>query len=622
MTLKHWTDGLHHDGSEVYISNPIPALGETITIKLRVPKNTPIKTIWLRTAPDGEKHLDQMKVIDTNTVSAIWATELKITMPLTTYRFQILTEEGTYYLNQYGVSRANRPDHWDFKLIADFITPSWLDNAIFYQIFPDRFHNGDASLNVEDGAWERKGYTVQFREWNKHPLPYQESGNLDFYGGDLVGIQQKIDYLKTLGINAIYLNPIFESLSNHRYNIKDFYKVDKHLGGNDALAKLSQTLHDNDMRLILDMTPNHSAATHPWFLEAQADENAPSAEYYTFYERPDNYEAWLNVPSLPKLNYASDKLRDKMYRDEDSILQYWLSAPYNIDGWRLDVANMTARQGKHQYAHEVWREMRQEIKPDYPEAYIFGEDFFDGTPYLQGDELDGSMNYQGFNMPTWRWLSGYDSAIHHRPEFADRIPLPSEVYDEQLRNFRSVIPWAIARQQFNQLCSHDTDRIYNIVNHDRDLLKLGVAMVMTYVGVPCIYYGDEVGLVGSKDPDNRRTMPWNEEKWETDILDWYKQLIHLRKTAPALLHGGYQTLYAQGDIFAFMRQSNQQTLIIIGHRGDNTIQQLQLPIEHAGIANDTELVNIIADTPPIKVSNGNITLENVPHGGVYILEVR
>ena len=622
MPLKDWTQGLHHDGSEVYISNPLPNLGDVVTIQLRAPLNAPVKGVWLRTAPDGENHLDEMHIIETNAVSAFWSTEIKITMPITAYRFQILTQDGTYILNQLGISRANRPDHWDFKLLANFEAPSWLEDAVFYQIFPDRFHNGDPSLNVEDGAWERKGFQVQFRQWGERPLPWAEGGSLDFYGGDLPGIQQKIDYLKALGINAIYLNPIFESLSNHRYNIKDFYTVDKHLGGNDALAELSRALHDNDMRLILDITPNHSASAHPWFLDAQSDGNAPSAEYYTFYNRPDDYEMWLGVSTLPKLNYASDKLRDKMYRDDDSVFQFWLADPYNIDGWRLDVANMTARQGELQFAHEVWREMRHAIKLKYPEAYLFGEDFFDGTPYLQGDELDATMNYQGFNIPTWRWLSGYDPAINHRPEVADTTLMPSQTYAEQLLNFRAVIPWVIARQQFNQLCSHDTDRIANIVQQDRALLKLGSALVMTYVGVPCVYYGDEVGLQGARDPDNRRTMPWNEAEWDVELQQWYKTLIELRKTAPALQRGGYQTIYAEGDVFAFQRQSNDQTLIIIGHRGKDTLPRLEIDIEHAGIADGAQLVNLIEDDLTLIVKNGAITLQNILHGGVYILEVR
>lgn len=619
MTTYHWTHGLHHDGSEVYVSNPTPKFHETVTVSLRTPSDSPIQSIFLRTAPDGEKHLEPMTKSEDNGHFAVWTAQLKMTMPTMTYRFKLITTEGAYYLNQRGVSRAEHPDYWDFTLLADFISPSWLEDAIFYQIFPDRFHNGDPALNIEAGAWSVGEHQTQLLSWDTLPLPWAETGNLDFRGGDLIGIQQKIDYLKTLGINALYLNPIFVSQSNHRYNVDDFYTVDKHLGGNDALVNLSDALHQEDMRIVLDLTPNHSANTHHWFIDAQVDENALSAEYYTFYERPNDYEMWLGVPILPKLNYASDTLRDAMYRNDDAVMHFWLNAPYNIDGWRLDVANMTARQGAIQLSHEVWREVRQHVKSRHPESYVFGEDFQDGTPYLQGDELDATMNYQGFNLPTWRWLSGYDLGS---AEKADTIPIPTEAYEEQRLSFRAVIPWAIACQQFNQLGSHDTRRILNIVNHDKDLMKLGVAMLMTYVGVPCIYYGDEIGLAGENDPDNRRTMPWDESQWDIDLLDWHKRLIHLRKTAPALMRGGYQTLYAQGDVLAYLRQSKEQTLVIIGHRGQNTLAEFNLPVRHGGLADGTQLVNLLNDSQFVTVQEGHINIQNLPHGGVYIFEVQ
>ncbi|MBZ0287765.1 MAG: hypothetical protein K8I30_09140, partial [Anaerolineae bacterium] len=236
-------------------------------------------------------------------------------------------------------------------------------------------------------------------------------------------------------------------------------------------------------------------------------------------------------------------------QDADSVVRRWLREPYRIDGWRLDVYHTMARQGMDQMLHKVSRQIHRVVKTDNPQAYIFGEHFGDATPHLQGDEMDAVMNYQGFNIPTWRWLAGYESQSETRPEVADRTLYSSEAYAEQLLRYRTPVPWAIARQQFNQLCSHDTTRILNIVGGDKDLLRLGVALLMAYPGVPCIYYGDEIGLPGGRDPDNRRTMPWDQSEWDTDLRAFYQRLIRLRRESPALIDGGVQNAVRGRGLF-------------------------------------------------------------------------
>lgn len=622
MTTLHWTAGVHHDGSLMYVSNPRPEFHEQVTITLRTTASAPIQRIFLRTTPDGEQHLEAMTIIRKDGVSVYWQATLKMTMPLVHYNFRLVTDEGVWFYTALGASRADSPDSSNFKLIADFDGPTWLDDAVFYQIFPDRFYNGDPSLTPQPGAWTRRDHAVTVPEWERLPVPYSEAGNLDFYGGDLPGIQQKLEYLGQLGINAIYLTPIFPSPSNHRYNADDFMLVDPHLGGDEALTALTDAMHARDMHLILDLTTNHSGSTHQWFVAAQSDPDAHSIEFYTFNQHPHDYESWLGVASLPKLNYRSGKLRDIMYRGSNSIMQHWLNAPFNIDGWRLDVANMTARQGRDQLSQEVYREMRESIKQQKPEAYIFGEDFFDGTPYLQGDMLDGTMNYKGFNIPTWRWLSGYDSGQAWKPEIADYMRLPSDAYATQLDRFRAAVPWSVAVQQFNQLCSHDTERILTIVGGDVALVKLGTALLMTYIGVPCVYYGDEIRMEGSRDPDNRRTMRWDESTWDADLLDWHKRLIHLRRTAPALLHGGFQWLYAERDLLVYQRQSSHQRLIVVAYRGDDTYARMSIPVWHGGLNDGTVLVDILNDDAEVMVQNGAIVLEGISHGDALVFEAR
>ncbi len=619
-TQLHWTAGLHHDGSALYVSNPLPTHGERVTVRVRVPADAPIQRIFLRTAPDGENKLDALHQVERDSVSAWWAGELHVSMPRNPYRFKIMTGEGTYHLTAAGSSQAEGPDFFDFKILADYAAPPWLENTVFYQIFPDRFCNGDPANDVKPGEWKTGKYQTQLRPWGAPLLSYREAGNLDFYGGDLPGIAQKIDYLRDLGVNALYLTPIFTSGSNHRYDISDFANVDPHLGGNEGLALLRRTLDSAGMRIVLDVTLNHCGWKNAWFTSAQADLSSPTADYFTFYNnRSDQYEAWLGINTLPKFNYRSEKLRDALYRSEDSTLRSWLREPYRIDGWRLDVANMQGRQGTIQLGNKIGRQIRRAVKVDAPQAYLLGEHFYDGTPHLQGDELDASMNYQGFTLPLWRYLSGHEHGTEWRPESADQSRMAAEALVEQWARFRAAVPWVVARQQFNLLDSHDTPRILNKVDGDKALVRLAAVLLMTYVGVPCIYYGDEIGLAGGQDPDNRRCMPWDERDWDSDLRAHFQKVIALRRTAPALMRGGYQDLYASDGLLVYQRQSAEQRLIVIGYRGPDSLLTTLIPVRHGGLRDGATLVDLL-NGGSYTVDNGLIQLGQLDRGTALILE--
>jgi alpha-glucosidase len=614
----HWTAAIHHDGSEVYLSNPQPKLREVVKVRLRTPKNAPITRVFLRTAPDGENHLEEMKVVEENDLICLWETNLPIIMPYTAYHFKVLSSEGAYFYTAMGTSRATSPDAWDFKILANFDGPDWIHDTVFYQIFPDRFHNGDHSLDPAPGAWSVGQHTVQMREWGAPPLPWRDAGNLDFYGGDLPGIAQKLDYLGELGVNALYLTPIFTSTSNHRYDVSDFEHIDPHVGGNDGLAALRRALDQHNMRIVLDITLNHCGWFNPWFVKAQADPHTPSAEYFTFYDHPNKYESWLGVRSLPKLNYRSQKLRDVLFNNEDALLKRWLREPYRIDGWRLDVANMQARQGEWQLQHKIGRMIRRSVKSVSEDAYILGEHFYDGTPHLQGNELDAAMNYSGFTMPFWKWLSGYDHRIEWHQESADRSVLPAEALTEQWERFLAAVPWAIARQQFNLLDSHDTTRILRIIGGDKDLLRVAVATQIMFPGVPCIYYGTEIGMEGGKDPDNRRCMVWDERQQDRDLFAYYQNLIRIRRTAPALIRGGYQLLFADGGTFAFQRQSTEQRLILIAAR-EKTASEVQIPVQHGAVHDGASFRDLIGGGT-FTVSGGVLSVPSFSRPTALILE--
>jgi alpha-glucosidase len=310
-----------------------------------------------------------------------------------------------------------------------------------------------------------------------------------------------------------------------------------------------------------------------------------------------------------------------MYQDEESVMRHWLHEPYRIDGWRLDVANMTARQGSVQLAHKVWREMRRAVKADNPQTYFFGENFYDGTPHLQGDELDAIMNYRGFTLPLWSWLrtSLLPPEVLQAAPYLDPFPLPAEALVEQWTRIKAAVPWSITCQQFNQLDSHDTPRIAWIAGGDKALVRLAVVILMTFPGVPCIYYGDEIGLEGGTDPDNRRCMLWDESAWDHDLRAHYQRLIRLRRSASALRQGGFQMVYAQGGLLAYQRQSPDQRLLVIAYRGPEALAEALIPVRHAGLPDGLALTDLLGQGEAV-TENGQLRLRDLQPGTSMILE--
>jgi alpha-glucosidase len=607
----HWSRTLHHDGSARYVTIDERGGRATARLRLRAALDAPITRVFVRTAPDGEQNFAEMRPAAPDAACQWWEAELPLDMPSTHYRFLLHTPDGGWWLSAAGLTQHAPTDATDFKLLAGYDAPGWLRDAVFYQIFPDRFADGDPSNNVRHGEPLGNGRTAVARRWGE--LPDRAHGGHEFFGGDLSGIIQKLDYLADLGVSALYLNPIFVSSSNHKYDVADYERVDPHLGGDAALAELRQALDARGMRLILDITPNHSSSNHDWFLAAQADPAAPTAEFYTFHQRPHDYATWLGVRSLPKLNYRSERLREAMYAGEGSIMRRWLRPPYRIDGWRLDVANMLARQGTTQLGHKIGRAIRRAVKFERPDAYLLGENFYDGTPHLQGDELDATMNYSGFMIPLIQWLA--DAGSLH---YADWIPpgrLPSAALAAQWGAFLAALPWQLACQQFNLLDSHDTPRFLTAMGEDEARLRLAAVLLFTFPGVPSVYYGDEVGLVGGPDPDCRRCMPWDERQWNTSLREHYRALIRLRRSAPALCDGGFQLLHAAGDTIAFAREAPGQRLVVVARRADDGLRAL--PLRHAGLPDGARLRELFSGREATVVG-GQLPLDGLAAVGAQV----
>lgn len=610
-----WTATIHHDGSPRYLTMGEAALGTTVTLRLRAGLDAPIERLFLRTAPDGEQALAEMHPTFHDTVCRWWEIAIPLQMLRTSYRFLLMTSVGSWWYAAAGLTRHTPNDATDFKLLAHHYAPPWVRDSVFYQIFPDRFADGDPSNNVRDGEYSIYDRPTIARQWGELPRGGEAGGSREFFGGDLQGIAQKLGYLEELGVSALYLNPIFTSPSNHKYDVADYRHVDPHLGGDAALIELREALDERGMRVLLDIVPNHCGALHPWFQAARADPYAASAEFFTFHHHPDDYESWLGVKSLPKLNYRSEQLRHEMYAGPNAIMRYWMRSPFRIDGWRIDVANMLARQGETQLGHKIGRALRRALKSESLQAYLIGEHFYDGTPHLQGDELDASMNYQGFTFPLWRWLSGFELT----EPCADPTLLPTEALAAQWNTFMAAIPWQIATQQFNLLGSHDTPRILTIVGENSALSTIATTLLMTYPGVPCIYYGDEIGMTGGADPECRRCMDWNPKRWFREPRPLYRMLIRLRRTAPALRYGGYQLLYAAGDTLAYQREASEERLIIIARRADDGLAAL--PVRHAGLADGVYLHELISGTRA-KVEAGQLPLDKLPPIGAQIWRLK
>jgi alpha-glucosidase len=616
MDNLSYLSSIHHSGSSRYVSPTQPRLADEVTIRLRTATTPAIQQVLLRTCPDGEQLYTPLKPEnpDQSGVCRWWRASLNISMPVTAYRFLIISNAGSYWYNGSGLHEFNPTDTDDFRLLADYQALDWLKHSVFYQIFPDRFADGDPSNNVKDGEYEYAGYTARARAWGEPPTTGNRAAMVEFYGGDLAGVTSHLDYLVDLGVNALYLNPIFTAYSNHRYDVTDYYSVDPHLGGNQALISLRQALTDRAMRYILDIVPNHCGILHPWFQAALKDPSSPTAEYFTFRKHPNDYATWLGVRTLVKLNYRSATLREVIYAGENSVFRHWLRPPYSADGWRIDVANMLARQGVDQQGMEVGRGIRQAVKVENPQAYLMGENFFDATHQLQGDCWDGVMNYSGFALPLKDWLDPVSIFVPGQTQGINTAnPLTTQALVDGWTAFRAAIPWEIAIQQFNLIGSHDTPRALSLLGGNRELFRLVVVLLFTYPGVPSIYYGDEIGL-GNHGKDPRQCMRWDQSTWDVGLLDFYKKLIRLRRTSPALSDGGFQVLLVEDDTLLFQRDSDEEIILVVARRGSQIRPAGPIQVWHGAIPDGTEFSELFTGQHS-QVKDGNLPLPEIPPGG-------
>ncbi|CAM4315186.1 alpha-glycosidase [Paenibacillus tarimensis] len=440
---------------------------------------------------------------------------------------------------------ADPNQFFDFPYLnpADIFTPpAWVKDAIFYQIFPERFANGDPSISPEN-----------VEEWGGEPRTD------NFFGGDLQGVIDHLDYLEELGITAIYFTPVFEAPTNHKYDTRDYLKVDPHFGTNEKLKELVDRCHERGIRVLLDAVFNHAGRTFPAFVDClEKGEASEYADWFHVREWPldvkdgiPTYETFAFERNMPKFNTENPEVQDYLLK----VARYWLEE-VGIDGWRLDVAN--------EVDHRFWRKFRDTVKEVNSDAYILGEVWHDSLMWLQGDQFDAVMNYP------------FTTAVL---DFFVEQKLDAKGLTDAMGRLIAKFPTRVTEAAFNLLDSHDTPRLLTLCGDNKPLMKLAALVQLTFVGVPCIYYGDEVGLTGEQDPGCRKCMEWDTDKQDRELFDFYRTLIGMRRSSEALRTGSFRVLLAEpnSSVLAYSRYTEQEEFIIMVNN-TNRPAALNLPV--------------------------------------------
>ncbi|NQX69049.1 alpha-glycosidase [Paenibacillus alba] len=520
-----------------------------------------------------------MEKIATDRYFDYWETELSPAQKRFSYGFRLQAEDETIWMTESGIyDEEPSPPSGYYEMpymheIDGFKAPDWAKSAIFYQIMPDRFANGDPRIDP-DGVLE----------WGDQPT------NDSHFGGDLQGIIDHLDYLTELGITAIYLTPIFEAPSNHKYDTVDYKKVDPHFGDTAVLKKLVAACHDRNMKVVLDAVFNHSSVNFPPFKDViEKGEQSAYVDWFHIHDFPVevkegtvNYATFGFYASMPKLNTTNPEVKQYLL----DVAEHWLKE-VQIDGWRLDVAN--------EIDHSFWRDFRKVVKKANPDAYIIGEAWSDSLRWLLGDQFDSVMNYPFSD----RILQFFQSEQPNGLSFA-----------ENMNNILMRYPLQTNEVLFNLLGSHDTPRVLTMFKENKNRLKLAVAFLLTYIGTPCIFYGDEIGLTGEQDPDCRKCMEWDPAKQDRELFEFYKLMIQLRKKHEVLRFGRFSFLRADAEDgrIIYERRNKKEVFTIWMNQSEETALLAQ-PAD-----TETEHWQDAFSGDPVKSVDGFVSIELEPFG--------
>lgn len=552
----------HHDGSDLYISNSAPVIGEKITLKVRVPNTYLFEKAMVRIYQDGEPRIFELKLGKKGEVESWYQVSIEIVNLQSLYRFAFIGQGKYEWLNARGLFDHDVHSNNDFQIVAIPGNPEWIKSSVFYQIFPDRFaRSGKVNITPE---WAYP------REWNLLPRGRGKFTGQELYGGDLYGVQEHLDHITDLGANGIYFTPIFPSRSNHRYDATSFDYVDPILGGDKAFQSLIKAAKKKKVRILGDLTSNHCGAGHTWLAKAKKDKKSKERSFF-YWDKSIKwgYVGWFGLESLPKLNYGSKSLRKVVYEGKNSIVKKWISPKFGIAGWRIDVGNMTGVQGVENHHVEVMQGIRKAMQEVNPDTWLVAENGDFIASDLNGLGWQGAMNYQGFMRPFWNWINRNPEITGGFQGLPFAMPkISGQQLVESIQEFNASIPWRSLTASMMLLDSHDTARFRTVVLGDVKAHASAMTMMLTYPGVPSIFAGDEIGLEGSWGEDARRTINWDDRsEWDNKFLAEVKTLVALRRSQDALINGGLRWVTAEDDYLVYLRESKKQSILVLVSRG-------------------------------------------------------
>jgi len=627
-------DAVFSDETYNFVIPAEPSSSEPVTIKLRTMTNN-FDSVYLTYRKVNHK----MKKACTENNFDYFEITLDSVPSALSYFFTLRTKTyETYFYNRRGTS-GQVDENFNFKIIPDFKTPKWARGAVMYQIYVDRFFDSDKTNNVVNNEYAYLGTAAKGVEmWDR---PLQNLDVCDFYGGDLQGIIDKMDYLKELGVEAVYLNPIFVSPSNHKYDTQDYDYVDPHIGviledggqqlffenfhnnfatkyikrttdirnleaSNELFCKLTKVLHENGIKVILDGVFNHCGAFHKWldkegfYSKAGYPKGAFTMEdsiyhsYFKWHDRTwpgnESYDSWWGFSNHPKLNFEES---EKLYNYVLEVGKKWVSNPFGADGWRLDVAADLGY--SKEFNIKFWQDFRSAVKGANPDAIILAEHYGSPEDWLSGNEWDTVMNYDAFMEPITWFLTGINK---HSEVFKPDMLNNAQVFKDTMDYYMSRFSIQSCLTAMNQLSNHDHSRFLTRTNRtvgrlhtmghaaaghniNKNVFMSAVVFQMTWPGSPTIYYGDEAGLVGWSDPDNRRTYPWGKE--DKTLIDFHKKAISLRKDLSCIKEGSTIYLLLDYGVLSYGRFDKENSVAVIINNNHES-KTLKIPVWKLGIA--------------------------------------